>query len=81
MGRLLKAQSHRHFSFRIPMALYEQIAAVAEVRGIDVSAVINWMLSESQPRLLREIADHAREIREALARVEAERIALSNHGG
>src|SRR4051812_37061850 len=47
----------RSFSFRMPRDLYDDLAAIAIWRGVDVSALLNWILAEHRPLLLKRRAE------------------------
>jgi len=54
-----KSVEWKKFSFRVSQELYADYAKVAEFRGMDMSALLNWVLVEYRPTLL---GDHARNI-------------------
>jgi hypothetical protein len=58
MARTEKLHEARAFTFRMPGEVFDVLSAVAKARGVDVSAVLNWVLSGSMPNLIREKADH-----------------------
>jgi hypothetical protein len=62
-----KRENARSFTFRMPGDVFDDLAAVARSRGVDVSAILNWMLAEYRPALLKERADHERAMTEAAA--------------
>ncbi len=47
-----KTQEMRHVSFRMPVEVHADYVAVAESRGVDLSAVLNWLLIEHRPLAL-----------------------------
>jgi hypothetical protein len=53
-ARTEKMQEPRSFSFRMPGDVFDDLSAVARARGVDISGVINWLLSEARPRLVQE---------------------------
>ena len=65
--RTEKRQEARSFTFRMPGDVYEDLAAVARSRGVDVSAMLNWILSEYRPALLKKRAEHEKALLEATA--------------
>lgn len=65
--RAEKRESPRSFSFRMPGDVYDDLAAVARARGVDVSGVINWILAEYRPTLLKKRAEHEKALLEAAA--------------
>jgi hypothetical protein len=67
MSRPEKRGDARSFSFRMPGAVFDDLAAVARSRGVDVSAVLNGILAEHRPRLIRERAEHEKAIEDAIA--------------
>src|SRR5258708_6602964 len=50
--RAQKPRETRPFSFRLPVEVYNDLAAVAESRGVDVSSILNWIITEKRPALL-----------------------------
>jgi hypothetical protein len=44
----------------MPGDVFDDLAAVAKTRGVDVSGVLNWLISEARPRLMQELAEHER---------------------
>src|SRR5690242_2679060 len=58
----------RHVSFKMPAATYQIVQAAASERGVDVSAVLNWLIAEQVPLLMRKQA--ARRSAMALADTE-----------
>lgn len=53
-----KTQEMRHVSFRMPARVHQDYVAIAETRGIDLSALINWVVVEYWPMLLLKHAQH-----------------------
>ena len=53
-----KSIDMHHVSFRMPAAVHQDYLAVAESRGVDLSAVLNWVLVEYWPTLLLRRAEH-----------------------
>ena len=72
--RPVKRQEARSFSFRMPGDMYDDIAAVARSRGVDMSAVLNWILAEYHPTLLKKRTDHEKAMTEAIASREWEKL-------
>jgi len=62
-----KVQDTKQVSFRMPTAVYEDYAAAAESRGVDLSALLNWVVVEFRPALLLREAHHASAMLQALA--------------
>jgi len=54
-----KTLDMRHVSFRMPAEVHGEYLAVAQSRGVDLSAVLNWVLIEMLPVLLLRRAEHA----------------------
>lgn len=71
--RTEKRQEARSFSFRMPGDVYDDLAAVARARGVDVSAMLNWILAEYRPTLLKKRAEHEKAMLEAAASREWEK--------
>jgi len=65
--RAEKRQEPRSFSFRMPGDVFDDLAAVARARGVDVSAILNWILAEYRPLLLKKKAEHEAAMLEAAA--------------
>jgi hypothetical protein len=72
--RTEKRQEARSFSFRMPGDVYEDLAAVARARGVDMSAMLNWILAEHRPALLKKRGEHERAMLEAAASREWEKM-------
>jgi hypothetical protein len=53
-----KTLDMRHVSFRMPADVHQDYVAVAQSRGVDLSALLNWVLIEYWPVLLSKRADH-----------------------
>src|SRR5947209_12972751 len=53
-----KTQEMRHVSFRMPAEVHEDYVAVAESRGVDLSALLNWVVVEYRPMLLLRRAEN-----------------------
>jgi post-segregation antitoxin (ccd killing protein) len=65
--RAVSKDSPRTFSFRMPGDVFHDLAAVARARGVDISGVLNWLISEARPRLVEELAEHEKQLAEAIA--------------
>src|SRR5436309_328558 len=65
--RAQKSQETRSVSFRMPLSLYNDLTAVAEMRGVDLSGMLNWICAEYRPMLLKKKAECAADLRENLA--------------
>jgi hypothetical protein len=48
----------RHVSFNMPIDVHHDYITVAQARGVDLSAVLNWALVEFRPNLLIRHAQH-----------------------
>ena len=72
--RTEKREEARSFTFRMPGDVYDDLAAVARSRGVDVSAVLNWMLAEYHPKLVELRAAHEKKMQEAVASREWEKM-------
>jgi hypothetical protein len=57
----------RSFSFRMPRDLFDDLEAIAKWRGVDVSALLNWILAEYRPILLKKRAEQEAATAEACA--------------
>src|SRR5215472_4159385 len=53
-----KTQEMKHVSFRMPARVHQDYVAVAETRGVDLSALLNWVVVEYWPMLLVKHAQH-----------------------
>jgi hypothetical protein len=53
-----KTQEMKHVSFRMPARVHEDYVAVAELRGVDLSSLLNWIVVEYWPMLLVKHAQH-----------------------
>src|SRR4051812_49047317 len=53
-----KSLDMRPVSFRMPADVHRDYVAVAQSRGVDLSAVLNWVLIEMWPVLLLRRAEH-----------------------
>lgn len=71
--RTEKRQGGRSFTFRMPGDVYDDLAAVARSRGVDVSAMLNWILAEYRPALLKKRAEYENAMQEAIASREWEK--------
>jgi hypothetical protein len=47
-----KTQEMKHVSFRMPAEVHQDYVSVAESRGVDLSAILNWILVEHRPQAL-----------------------------
>ena len=50
-------QEVRSFSFRMPKDIFDDLEAIACHKGVDVSAMLNWILAEYRPVLLKRKAE------------------------
>jgi hypothetical protein len=69
-----KREDSRTFSFRMPGDAYDDLAAVARSRGVDISGVLNWIIAGARPALMAEQAAHEKAMQEAAAAREWERM-------
>lgn len=53
-----KSQETRQVSFRTRVDVYEDYLAVAESRGVDLSALLNWVVVDYRPMLLLRYAQN-----------------------
>jgi hypothetical protein len=53
-----KTQLMKQVSFRMPTDVYEDYVTVAESRGVDLSALLNWIVVEYRPMLLLRRAEN-----------------------
>jgi hypothetical protein len=65
--RTEKLSDTRSFTFRMPADLFEDLAAVARARGVDVSGILNWILATNRPKLLEIRAEYEKAMLEAAA--------------
>jgi hypothetical protein len=72
--RAEKREAPRAFTVRMPGDVYDDLAAVARSRGVDMSAVVNWMLAEYRPTLLKKRAEHEKAMMDAAASREWEKM-------
>jgi len=62
-----KTEEMRHVGFRMPVDVHRDYLAVAEARGIDLTALLNWVTAEFRPLLLLKHAEyHAGMLRAAI---------------
>src|SRR5438874_562311 len=72
--RAEERQEVRSFTFRMPKDVFDDLAAVARSRGVDVSGLLNWMLAEFRPMLLKKRAEHEKAMLEAVTSREWEKM-------
>jgi hypothetical protein len=65
--RAQKGYETRSVSFRMPRSLYDELTAVAEMRGVDLSGMLNWICAEYRPILLKKRAEYEAAMLEAAA--------------
>ena len=51
-----KSNGFKQVGFRTPAARHDLLKKAAEFRGVDVSALVNALLAEAEPRLQAELA-------------------------
>jgi hypothetical protein len=61
----------------MPLDMYNDFSAVAEMRGVDMSGMMNWICAEYRPMLLKKKAEHEANMLEAAATNLRESIELS----
>jgi hypothetical protein len=54
--RAQRGSETKQVSFRMPLDIYNHLSAIAEARGVDLSAVLNWICVEHLPQLLQKEA-------------------------
>jgi len=65
--RAQKGYETRSVSFRMPLDVYNDLTAVAEMRGVDMSGMLNWIVAEFRPMLLKKKAEYEVAMLEAAA--------------
>src|SRR5437588_7059984 len=65
--RVQKSYETRSVSFRMPLDLYNDLSAFAEMRGVDLSGMLNWICAEYRPTLLKRKAEYEAAMLEAAA--------------
>jgi hypothetical protein len=65
--RAQKGHETRSVSFRMPVDMYNLLTAVAEMRGVDLSGMLNWICSEYRPTLLKRKAEYEASLLKAAA--------------
>src|SRR5262245_11291425 len=65
--RAQKGYETRSVSFRMPLELYNELTALAEMRGVDLSGMLNWICSEYRPTLLKKRSEYETAMLEAAA--------------
>jgi hypothetical protein len=68
MGRKKTEGDFRQVGFRMPRATFDVLAQVAEARGIDLSALLNQIISDALPDLRLWLIDHESKGLEAMRR-------------
>jgi hypothetical protein len=53
-----KTKEMKHVSFRMPPEVYQDYVDVAASRGVDLSALLNWVAVEYRPLLLLRSAEN-----------------------
>lgn len=62
-----KTQEMKHVSFRMPAEVHQDYVTVAESRGVDLSALLNWVVVEYRPMLLIRRAENEAAMLRAVA--------------
>jgi len=65
--RAQKGYETRSVSFRMPLDLYNDLSAVAEMRAVDLSGMLNWICAEYRPALLKKKSEYEAAMLEAAA--------------
>ena len=65
--RAQEGQGTRSVSFRMPVQMYNELVTVAEMRGVDLSGMLNWICAEYRPTLLKKQAEYEASMMEAAA--------------
>src|ERR1051326_5172544 len=65
--RAQKGYETRSVSFRMPLDVYNDLTAIAEMRGVDMSGMLNWIVAEFRPALLKKKAEYEFAMLEAAA--------------
>jgi hypothetical protein len=63
--RAQRGQATRTVAFRMPLDLFNELSAVAEMRGVDMTGMLNWICSEFRPALLKKKAEYEASMLEA----------------
>ena len=66
-ARTPRSAETRSVSFRMPVDLYSELTSVAETRGVDLSGMLNWILADYRPTLLKKKAEYENALLEAAA--------------
>lgn len=74
MAKRQPREDLRTFSFRLPGDAYDDMAAVARARGVDISGVLNWIIAGALPGLRKERAAYEKALLEATESREWERL-------
>src|SRR5262245_5430145 len=69
-----KREDSRTFSFRMPGDAYDDLAAVARARGVDISGVLNWVSAGALAAVGDERAGHGKALLGAVASREWEKM-------
>jgi hypothetical protein len=75
--RAQRSQATRTVAFRMPLDLFNELSAVAEMRGVDMSGMLNWICTEYRPTLLKKKAEYEANMLEAAATNLRENLAAS----
>ena len=66
--RAPRSTETRPVSFRMPIDVYNELSEIAEGRGVDLSAVLNWICADYLPQLRQKEADR----KQALIRAKSQ---------
>src|SRR5262245_15647124 len=70
----------RPVSFRMPVAVYTELSEIAEGRGVDLSAILNWICVEHLPQLRQKEADRKKALIKAKSSELSEALSLDAAG-
>lgn len=59
--------STRHVSFRMPVACHEDLLAHARAFGLDLSAVLNRLVADARPEIVRQTVAFTEALKKARA--------------
>ena len=79
--RAQKGEETRSVSFRMPLSIYNELTAVAEMRGVDMSGMLNWICTEYRPLLLKKRAEYEAHMLEAATASLRENLASPGNTG
>lgn len=74
MGRKRKAGAFRHVGFRMPLEHYEIIEALADLKGVDVTAILNLLIVSNLDDMRQMIIDHRASLEAIRAELSLDRL-------